>query len=70
MRERYPTFALMGGIDKRALAAGREAIDRELERLIPAVEKGGYLPMVDHLVPPDVTLENYLYYLERRRKLF
>jgi uroporphyrinogen decarboxylase len=70
MRERYPSFALMGGIDKRALAAGGEAIDRELERLVPVVERGGYLPMVDHLVPPDVALENYLYYLERRRELF
>jgi uroporphyrinogen decarboxylase len=70
LRERYPDFVLMGGIDKRALAAGPEAIDRELERLVPVVEKGGYLPMVDHLVPPDVSLENYQYFLQRRRELF
>lgn len=70
LRERYPDFVLMGGIDKRALAAGPSAIDRELGRLVPVVERGGYLPMVDHLVPPDVSLENYCYYLRRRRELF
>ena len=70
MRERYPDLALLGGVDKRALAAGPEAIDRELERLLPVVEAGGYVPMVDHLVPPDVSLENYQYYLERRRETF
>jgi hypothetical protein len=70
MRERYPSLSLMGGIDKRALAAGPEAIDRELERLVAVVNKGGYVPMIDHLVPPDVSLDNYLYYLQRRRELF
>jgi uroporphyrinogen decarboxylase len=70
LRKQHPDFVLMGGIDKRALAAGRAAIDRELERLVPVVEKGGFLPMVDHLVPPDVSLENYRHYLRRRRELF
>jgi len=70
LRERYPDLVLMGGMDKRALVVGPKAIDRELERLVPVVEKGGYLPMVDHLVPPDVSLENYQYYLKRRRELF
>ncbi|NLE75433.1 MAG: hypothetical protein GX605_01610 [Chloroflexi bacterium] len=70
LRERYPDLVLMGGVDKRALAAGPAAIDRELERLAPVVERGGFLPMVDHLVPPDVSLENYLYYLQRRKEIF
>lgn len=26
-----------------------------------------YIPTVDHRVPPDVTLENYLYDLERKK---
>ena len=70
LRERYPGLALVGGVDKRTLAAGPEAIDRELERLAPVVEEGGYLPAVDHAVPPDVSLENYTYYLRRRREMF
>ena len=51
------------------LIAGKEAIDRELEKLRPLVERGGYLPCVDHRVPPDVTYENYLYYLERKKAI-
>ena len=61
--------ALHGGVDKRALAQGREAIDREIERIRPAYELGGYIPHVDHSVPPDVSWDSYLYYLEKRAEL-
>ncbi len=61
-RDDYPTLAMMGGIDKRALAAGPEAIDAELERVRPAVEKGRYIPDLDHLIPDNVSWENYCYY--------
>jgi uroporphyrinogen decarboxylase len=68
-RNKYPTLAMMGGVDKRALAAGREAIDRELARIRPAVEMGRYIPALDHLVPDDVSWEDYGYYAEALRKL-
>ncbi len=58
--------ALRGAFDKRALIAGPQAIDAELERLRPLIERGGLIPHTDHLVPPDVSLENYTYY--RRKK--
>jgi uroporphyrinogen decarboxylase len=61
-RKAHPTLALMGGIDKRALALGPEAIDAELARVRPAVEAGCYIPALDHLVPDDVPWENYCYY--------
>jgi uroporphyrinogen decarboxylase len=61
---------LMGGVDKKALIAGPEAIDRELERIKPVVEEGGYIPHVDHRVPPDVSLKNYMYYLRRKKEVF
>jgi len=51
------------------LAKGKKAIDEELERLHPLVEKGGYIPMVDHRVPPDVSFENYLYYIEKKKEI-
>jgi uroporphyrinogen decarboxylase len=60
---------LLGGVNKLALIAGREAVDRELEHLRPLVERGGYLPCVDHRVPPDVSYENYLYYLEKKKAI-
>jgi len=59
----------VGGIDKRALAAGPRAIDAEIARVRPAYELGGYLPCVDHSVPPDVLWDNFRYYLDRKREL-
>jgi hypothetical protein len=47
----------------------RGAIDRELERIRPAFEMGGYLPCGDHSIPPDVSWKNFLYYHEKRRAL-
>ena len=61
---------LLGGVDKRALIEGKEAIRREVHRLEPLVREGGYIPHVDHRVPPDVTYENYLYYLQAKRDKF
>ena len=58
----------MGGIDKRILAAGPVAIDRELDRVRPAMEKGRYIPDRDHLVPDDVSWEDYCYYAEALKK--
>ncbi|MGB9642746.1 MAG: uroporphyrinogen decarboxylase family protein [Candidatus Ratteibacteria bacterium] len=71
LRKRFgKKVLLMGGVDKKALIEGPSAIDRELERIKPVVEEGGYIPHVDHRVPPDVSLKNYLYYLEKKRELF
>lgn len=62
-------IVMWGNVDKRALAKGKEAIDTELNRLAPLVAEGGFIPLVDHAIPEDVSYENYLYYLEQRRKL-
>ena len=63
-------LALCGGIDKRELAKGREAIDRELAAKIPPLlEQGGFIPHVDHTVPPDVPYPDFMYYLERKLEL-
>lgn len=59
---------IIGGFDKRILARSREAIDRELDRLTPVVEEGGYIPACDHKVPPDVPLDHYRHFLARCRE--
>jgi uroporphyrinogen decarboxylase len=62
----YPDLLISGGIDKRVLAAGKDAIDRELERIMPfMIKRGGYIPTCDHGVPAEVSLENYLHYRKR-----
>jgi len=57
---------MRGCVDKRALAAGPEAIDAELAHLKPLYEEGGLIPHTDHLVPPDVSWANYQHYRQRK----
>ncbi len=67
VRKAFPGLGITGGLDKRALIKGREAIDRELESKVPfMLEQGGYIPNIDHMASPDISLENFKYY---RRKL-
>lgn len=66
----YPHLVMSGGIDKRVLAAGKDAIESHLQHIIPfMVERGGYYPTCDHGVPDDVTFENYMYYRKRMCEL-
>ena len=41
-----------------------------MDRIAPYVREGGWIPHVDHRVPPDVTYGNYLYYLRYKRDTF
>ncbi len=68
-RKKYPGLALMGGIDKRALALGPAAIDAELERIRPALAAGCYIPDLDHHVPDDVSWPNFYHYASRLREM-
>lgn len=64
--QQYPDLAIFGGIDKRVLASGRDAIDAMLDRIIPPMRaRGGYIPTCDHGVPEEVPYEDYLYYRKR-----
>lgn len=60
----------VGGMDKRVFAQDYTAVDREIERLKPIVDMGGYIPCPDHRIPPDAKWENVQYYCERFRKTF
>ena len=64
--KQYPNLCIQGGIDKREMAKGQAAIDKMLERIIPAMRKrGGYIPTCDHGVPAEVSYQDYLYYRKR-----
>lgn len=67
----YPgELRIMGGFDKMQLGYGKEAIKKYMESLVPYVERGGYIPFCDHRCPPNVKEEDYLYYLDLKRKMF
>jgi hypothetical protein len=63
------TCASGAAVDKRPLTVGRAAIDRELERVKPLIDDGGYVPMLDHSATPDTPYQNYRYFLEHLRKI-
>lgn len=66
IRKKHPDILIRGGIDKRILASGKDAIDRELDRIMPFMKKhGGYIPTCDHGVPEEVSFENYMHYRKR-----
>ena len=60
---------LAGGVPKESLIEGPDAIDRELSRLIPLIEEGGFFPALDDMVPPEVPFSHYQYYVGALRKI-
>ncbi|MDR3145318.1 MAG: uroporphyrinogen decarboxylase family protein [Treponema sp.] len=65
----YPDLLITGGFDKRILAAGKDAIDREVDRIMPVMKRrGGYIPTCDHGVPEEVSFDDYLHFRKRLRE--
>jgi len=65
----HPTLCAWGGMDKRAMAKGRKEIDAEIERIRAQLECERYMPFPDHLIPSDVSWDNYRYFVRRWKEL-
>ena len=65
---KYPWLRMFGGMDKMALERNHNAIDEIVALIPPLVERGGYIPTIDHSVPEDAPLEAYKYYLAEKAK--
>ena len=63
LREDHPDLGLIGGYDKMVMSKGESAMREEFERILPVMERGGYIPCVDHQTPPCVSLENFRTYV-------
>lgn len=59
----------VGGMRKELFAADRNAIDREIERLRPIFDLGGYVPCPDHRIPPGSRWELVQYYTDALKAL-
>lgn len=69
-RKKYgKSFSMMGGVDKREIAKGKRAIDAQIAKLAPLIHDGGYIPTIDHSVPPDVSFSDFQYYLAQKRNV-
>jgi uroporphyrinogen decarboxylase len=71
IRKKYgKEVILAGNIDKRQLTKGRDSIRNEVMAKVPfLLEQSGYFPCIDHLVPPDVPFENFIYFLNLVREI-
>lgn len=63
------SLRLWGGVDKRVLATDKASIRAHLLEMAPLIEEGGFIPTVDHTVPPDVSWDNLMYYFDAKRDL-
>ncbi len=63
LRQAYPTLRMAGHYNKLVMHLGEAAMRAEFERLAPLMKTGGFIPSVDHLTPPAVSIEDYLLYL-------
>lgn len=68
-RKTHPEFVIFGGIDKRVLNQGKDAIKREVMAKIPVLwESGSFIPSIDHAVQP-CPQEDFEYFLELTREI-
>ena len=59
----------VGGMNKNVFACDREAVDKEIARLRPLMELGGYIPCPDHRLPPNAKFELVQYYCDKMQNL-
>jgi len=68
-RRQYPRLAMLGGLNKYALTQGRPAIDAEIAKAARMLKHGRYIPGLDHLIPPDVSWDDYVYYIGKLKEV-
>ncbi|MFO7929369.1 MAG: uroporphyrinogen decarboxylase family protein [Candidatus Humimicrobiaceae bacterium] len=71
IREAFPNFQIMGGIDKRILFSdsNNERIEAELAIASKMLKQGRYIPHIDHFVSQDCTYKNFTYYRDRLNEI-
>ncbi len=69
LREKYPDLVMSGGIAKAAVASGKASIDQALLPIGAMLRHGGYIPHIDHFVPPNVSFDEFVWYRRRLNEL-
>ncbi len=64
-----PDLRIAGGINKMKLFNNKKEIDKELEKVPFLLKRGGYVPFIDHSVPPLISWENFVYYRNALNKM-
>jgi len=71
LRKQYgKKLRMFGGVDKHAITQGESAIRKSLEPLRELAAEGGYIPIPDHRIPPDCSLEQFRTYIRVFKSTF
>ena len=71
MRQKFgDDLRMFGGVDKNMLSRSPEEVRAYLTELKKETDKGGYIPIPDHRIPPDVSLKNMQDYVEIFHQVF
>ncbi len=68
-RRLYPGLGIIGGLDKNALALDKAAINKQLDRAQRMLAGGGYILGFDHMIPPNVSWENFKYTVNELKRM-
>jgi Uroporphyrinogen decarboxylase (URO-D) len=69
-REYGRDMRMIGGVDKHVIPRGEAAIREHLAPLADLAAEGGYVPLPDHRIPPDCSLEQFRVYVKIFREMF
>ena len=69
VRNRHPGLGIIGGLNKHVLEFTREMMDAELEKVPYMLERGYYIPSLDHGVTNNVSWYNYTYFYDRLKRI-
>jgi uroporphyrinogen decarboxylase len=70
LRARFGAALRMGGnIAKEAVIEGPRAIDAEIDRLLPLVREGGFLPALDDMASPDMPFSHFRHKVGRLQSI-
>ena len=71
LRKRYgKRIKMIGGIDKREIAQGKDAIRKEMKKIPGLIREGGYIPKIDHSVSSDISLDNFRFYIDELKNIY
>ncbi len=69
VRKSFPRLQMLGGIPKLEIGNGPKKIDQTLEPVKEVLKTGGYIPFCDHLIPPEINFQDFVYYRQQLNQI-
>ena len=70
LREKHGKLCMLGGVDKHLIYGSEDKLREHLLSLRPSVSEGGYIPIPDHRIPPEVSLAQMHRYVKIFNEVF